>query len=125
MFAVVGFEPAVCQAGFDLYENRLDKDWSLTDCVSFTVMTQRGLTEAFWSIDTLDWQGPADDVLITQAVEQPRAGSIVLLHDIHPGTARTTGAVLDGLLDRGFQLVTVRQLFGGQLPAAGSWRRAP
>jgi hypothetical protein len=31
---------------FDLYENRLDKDWSLTDCVSVTVMTQRGLSEA-------------------------------------------------------------------------------
>jgi predicted nucleic acid-binding protein len=46
MFVVVGFEPAVCQAGFDLYENRLDKDWSLTDCVSFAVMTQRGLSEA-------------------------------------------------------------------------------
>lgn len=46
MFQVVGFEPAVQQAGFDLYETRLDKDWSLTDCVSFAVMTQRGLSEA-------------------------------------------------------------------------------
>ena len=46
MFLVVGFDPAVYQAGFDLYESRSDKDWSLTDCVSFTVMTQRGLSEA-------------------------------------------------------------------------------
>ena len=46
MFEVVGFDPKVQQAGFDLYESRLDKDWSLTDCVSFAVMTQRGLTEA-------------------------------------------------------------------------------
>jgi predicted nucleic acid-binding protein len=46
MFLVVGFEPAVHQAGFELYESRLDKDWSLTDCVSFGVMTQHGLTEA-------------------------------------------------------------------------------
>ena len=43
---LVGFEPAVRQAGFDLYETRSDKDWSLTDCVSFSVMTQRGLSEA-------------------------------------------------------------------------------
>ena len=78
-----------------------------------------------WDIDTLDWQGPADDVLIARAVEQPRAGSIVLQHDIQAVTARTAGAVLDGLLDRGFQLVTVRQLFGGELPASGVWRRAP
>ena len=46
MFLVVGFEPAIYQAGFDLYENRSDKDWSLTDCVSFAVMTERGLSEA-------------------------------------------------------------------------------
>jgi predicted nucleic acid-binding protein len=46
MFLVVEFEPAVRQAGFHLYENRLDKDWSLTDCVSFAVMTLRGLSDA-------------------------------------------------------------------------------
>jgi predicted nucleic acid-binding protein len=46
MFLVVGFDPAVYQAGFDLYEARLDKDWPLTDCISFAVMTERGLTEA-------------------------------------------------------------------------------
>jgi predicted nucleic acid-binding protein len=46
MFLVVGFDPAVYQAGFDLYQARSDKDWSLTDCISFAVMTQRGLSEA-------------------------------------------------------------------------------
>ena len=46
MFEVVGFDPKVQQAGFDLYESRLDKDWSLTDCVSFAVLSRRGLTEA-------------------------------------------------------------------------------
>ncbi|MBI4580803.1 MAG: type II toxin-antitoxin system VapC family toxin [Planctomycetes bacterium] len=30
----------------DLYGNRPDKDWSLTDCISFVVMQDRGLTEA-------------------------------------------------------------------------------
>jgi predicted nucleic acid-binding protein len=46
MFQVVGFEPTIYGAGFDLYESRLDKDWSLTDCVSFVVMTQQSLLEA-------------------------------------------------------------------------------
>ncbi len=46
MFLVVGFAPAVYRAGFDLYEARPDKDWSLTDCISFAVMTERGLSEA-------------------------------------------------------------------------------
>jgi predicted nucleic acid-binding protein len=32
--------------GFSLYASRPDKDWSLTDCISFVVMQQQGLTEA-------------------------------------------------------------------------------
>ena len=33
-------------AGCDLYNARSDKQWSLTDCVSFVVMRQRGITGA-------------------------------------------------------------------------------
>ena len=32
--------------GVVLYASRLDKGWSLTDCISFALMTRRGLTEA-------------------------------------------------------------------------------
>lgn len=32
--------------GVDLFSQRPDKAWSLTDCISFTVMTERGLSEA-------------------------------------------------------------------------------
>ena len=31
---------------FDLYKNRADKEWSLTDCASFNLMKERGITEA-------------------------------------------------------------------------------
>jgi uncharacterized protein len=30
----------------ELYRSRSDKDWGLTDCVSFVLMTQQGVTEA-------------------------------------------------------------------------------
>lgn len=86
------------------------------------IVAGAGLPAILWDVDTFDWQGIADDVLIGRAVEQPRPGSIVLQHDIQPNTARTAGAVYDGLRDRGFSLVTVAQLFGGQVPASGAWR---
>jgi predicted nucleic acid-binding protein len=31
---------------FSLYRARPDKEWSLTDCISFVVMTREGITEA-------------------------------------------------------------------------------
>ncbi len=34
-----------------LYRERPDKEWGLTDCVSFVVMRERGLTEALTTDD--------------------------------------------------------------------------
>jgi predicted nucleic acid-binding protein len=34
------------ESGLALFRNRSDKEWSLTDCISFVVMKQEGLTEA-------------------------------------------------------------------------------
>ncbi|MEX0641066.1 MAG: PIN domain-containing protein [Pirellulales bacterium] len=33
-------------SGLAIYKQRLDKNWSLTDCISMVVMKQEGLTEA-------------------------------------------------------------------------------
>jgi len=30
-----------------LYQERIDKDWGLTDCISFVVIQERGMIEAF------------------------------------------------------------------------------
>jgi len=37
---------ALFDAGFALYAERADKSWTLTDCISFAVMLQTGITEA-------------------------------------------------------------------------------
>jgi predicted nucleic acid-binding protein len=34
------------QRGFDLFSKRPDKEWSLTDCISFVVMQEHGVTDA-------------------------------------------------------------------------------
>lgn len=39
-------EREVFDLGVDLYQNREDKEWSLTDCISFVVMTREGIAEA-------------------------------------------------------------------------------
>ncbi len=43
---VVHVDETLFGRGWDLYESRGDKDWSLTDCLSFVVMRERDLDEA-------------------------------------------------------------------------------
>ncbi|MCG3200026.1 MAG: hypothetical protein GHCLOJNM_04555 [bacterium] len=38
--------PELFEMGVRMYHERPDKDWSLTDCISFVVMERHGLSEA-------------------------------------------------------------------------------
>ena len=44
-------------AGWKLYSDRPDQDWSLTDCISFAVMTQERLTQSFTSDHNFEQAG--------------------------------------------------------------------
>ena len=43
---IVGDSDVLFQAGRSLFDSRPDKEWSLTDCISFLVMEREGLREA-------------------------------------------------------------------------------
>jgi predicted nucleic acid-binding protein len=43
---IVGESDRLFQQGRILYDQRPDKEWSLTDCISFVVMEEEGLREA-------------------------------------------------------------------------------
>ncbi len=43
---IVPATPALFEAGLQLHAARPDKEWSLTDCLSFVLMSERGLTRA-------------------------------------------------------------------------------
>jgi uncharacterized protein len=44
--AVVPLDDGLLARAMDLFRQRLDKNWSFTDCVSFTVMNEQGISEA-------------------------------------------------------------------------------
>jgi uncharacterized protein len=46
---IVPVSSALLTQGWHLYQQRLDKSWGLTDCISFTVMAQAEITQAFTS----------------------------------------------------------------------------
>ncbi len=43
---IVPFSTTLLQQALSLYRQRLDKDWGLTDCVSFVVMQEQNLIDA-------------------------------------------------------------------------------
>jgi uncharacterized protein len=43
---IVSFDDELFENAITLYEQRLDKQWSLTDCVSFVIMQERKIHEA-------------------------------------------------------------------------------
>jgi predicted nucleic acid-binding protein len=42
---IISVDSYLIQSGVELYANRLDKGYSLTDCISMIVMKQRGIIE--------------------------------------------------------------------------------
>lgn len=64
-----------------------------------------------WSIDTLDWQSLNADSVYQRTMSQARDGSIVLMHSIYSSTYSATKRIMPALKARGFQFVTVSELF--------------
>ena len=46
---IMPLSQSLFELGWQLYSDRLDKDWGLTDCISFVVMEQEGISEALTS----------------------------------------------------------------------------
>ena len=44
-YQIVSITDALLAAAIALYSERIDKDWGMTDCLSFVIMQQQGVTE--------------------------------------------------------------------------------
>ena len=45
------------RAGYSLFRDRLDKEWSWTDCISFLVMQERGIRQALTTDEHFEQAG--------------------------------------------------------------------
>jgi peptidoglycan/xylan/chitin deacetylase (PgdA/CDA1 family) len=78
-----------------------------------------------WDVDPLDWKRPGPAVVCNRIVKETRAGSIVLSHDIHPGTIEAMPSTFDQLEAKGFKFVTVSELIAKPVPATPKPRKEP
>ena len=63
-----------------------------------------------WDVDPVDWKRPGSNIVAQRIIAGARPGSIILSHDIHPGTIAAMSQVFDTLLAKGFKFVTVSEL---------------
>jgi peptidoglycan/xylan/chitin deacetylase (PgdA/CDA1 family) len=69
-----------------------------------------GYRTIIWDVDPFDWKRPGPGVIRDRIVNQSRPGSIILLHDIHPGSVEAVPQTLDQLTAKGFKFATVSEL---------------
>jgi peptidoglycan/xylan/chitin deacetylase (PgdA/CDA1 family) len=82
-----------------------------------------GMPVIQWNVDTLDWRDRYTNVVAQRAVSEARPGSIILMHDIYSSTVDAVPAIIKGLRQRGFTLVTVSQLLGSTRPGHTYYNR--
>jgi peptidoglycan/xylan/chitin deacetylase (PgdA/CDA1 family) len=71
---------------------------------------QFGYNIILWDVDPYDWKRPGPAVVRARILKETRPGSIVLSHDIHPGTIEAMPSTFDELEAKGFKFVTVSEL---------------
>jgi peptidoglycan/xylan/chitin deacetylase (PgdA/CDA1 family) len=93
---------------------------------SITAREKRWIHDEFgydiilWDVDPYDWKRPGPAVVRNRILKETQPGSIVLSHDIHPGTIEAMPSTLDALAAKGFKFVTVSELIRLAVP-----QRAP
>ena len=91
---------------------------------SITARQKQWINEEFgyriilWDVDPLDWKRPGPDVVASRILKQTRPGSIILSHDIHPGTIKAMPETFTQLEAKGFKFVTVSELIAMGKPMA-------
>ncbi len=75
-----------------------------------------GYTIVLWDVDPVDWKRPGPSVVEQRILEGTRNGSIILSHDIHPGTVEAMPDTFDKLLAKGYKFVTVSELIAMNQP---------
>jgi peptidoglycan-N-acetylglucosamine deacetylase len=89
---------------------------SITEREKRWIHDEFGYDIILWDVDPLDWKRPGPAVVRNRILKETRPGSIVLSHDIHPGTVEAMPSTFDELEAKGFKFVTVSELLDMATP---------
>lgn len=100
IFGVTGVNVKFMRPPYGSYNNNVKK--SAYNC------TEAVLT---WSVDTIDWKTRNADSVYRAVMSSAYDGAIILCHDLHGTTVDAMERVIPDLQKKGYQLVTVSQLY--------------
>jgi peptidoglycan/xylan/chitin deacetylase (PgdA/CDA1 family) len=83
---------------------------SITEREKRWIHDEFGYQIVLWDVDPYDWKRPGPAVVRNRILQETRSGSIVLSHDIHPGTIEAMPSTFAALEAKGFKFVTVSEL---------------
>jgi peptidoglycan-N-acetylglucosamine deacetylase len=107
--AQVGWKPRLFRAPYAEHSGATD-----------AIALELGLVEVFWDVDARDDVAHPRVGTIVRNVERGlRPGAIILLHDLHPWTARALPKILQAIRVRGLRAVSVQELLAIDPPAPG------
>ncbi len=75
------------------------------------ILKQEGKPVIGWSVDPYDWKVKDKDTIVNHVLNSVKDGDIVLMHDIYEPTAQAVAELVPALQERGYQIVTISELF--------------
>lgn len=75
------------------------------------VLNQNGLHVALWNVDSEDWKNRDKQITLERAKAGEFDGAIMLFHDLYPTTLEAMKELVPYLTGKGYQLVTISDLF--------------
>lgn len=93
----IGIEPKLMRPTYGSYDDQLK--------------SRVNMPLILWSIDTMDWKSRDSKKVTDHVLENVKDGDIVLMHDIYDSTAEAVKSLVPKLIDMGYQLVTISELF--------------
>ena len=79
-----------------------------------TVKTNVPFPLVLWSIDTMDWNTDDPNVVYENAIGNIEDGDVILLHEVHESTIEALPMILEALKEKGYQTVTIEEMYDMQ-----------
>ena len=113
--AITGINPILFRCPYGEYDDHV-----------INAVNSIGMTAVQWDVDSLDWKGLSAQEIEKRVLNKVSPGSIILFHNAAENTPEALPAIIESLLEEGYEIVPVSQiLLDGDYIIDNSGRQCP